>query len=197
MTAAISQAVTGVHSKSYNLPICQWRYQIKGCKEYSDHGNCTKCVFGNYLVVDTENYNLGKEYESYVKIDLSANALPQPETSFEYISYYNTTYQRYRQFLTNKLEGTGCIAAPETRQEAPLSIENCLTAEVNVCKLCYNNYYLDNDGKCQKHNSRLDNCFLMSQRFQDSCLICQPKYFLSKNFNMAKKNIYIEFFIFK
>ena len=180
VSSAMSKQQTGHYPKSYNLPICQWRYQVKGCQEYSEHGNCTKCTSDNYLIVDTVNYSLGKEFDSYIKIDLTPNNLPSPETSADYISYYNTTYQRYRQFLINSLQGGKCVEAPKTRQTAPLTIANCITAEVNVCKLCYNNYYLDAEGKCQKHAKRLDNCFVMSQKFQDSCLICDSKYYLSK-----------------
>ena len=171
---------------SINLPICKWTYQVDKCFKYNSHGQCTECMAGNFLSLDSEQPSVTSLGKVFLSLNLEELEIPENTSSNEYESLYNKHLTNYQKVLNSELVGSQCVDNPKTKLNQASGIVNCFIPEKSRCDVCYNNYYLDSNLHCQKHDQVVENCFLMSQKFKNSCLLCNPGFFLkisSSNLN--------------
>lgn len=178
IASATHLSKAGLQDPSINLPFCKWTYQIDDCYSFDAHGNCVECLSGFYLALDATQSNLSALGQQFVSLNLAELQIPENTDSSEYQVLWQNTWSKYHKVLTAELTGGQCLANPKTKHSQQSSIPNCFQPEKNRCNICYNNYYLDSNLYCQPHDSRIDNCFLMSQKLKNSCLVCNPGFFL-------------------
>lgn len=175
--------------KTLNLPFCQWKHSISHCLDYNSHGKCIKCVEGYFLDIDLTQKIPESSLSSFIQLDLSTLNPPEVEGSDLYNTYYDNLWDSYKLFLDSQLYGSQCIKNPLTRLNSKIGIDNCYLADKSTCKVCFNNYYLDSNLYCQLHDDIPHNCFLMSQKIKNSCLICKPSFYLKTSSSDVNINL--------